>query len=130
MSAEHVGWWIVAGFLIGIAGSVNFLWSRRKRLAEPRNMLLLFMLYNVIFVTLVGTTLDIGENNRFRFTIDPFVLVLFVFTLWNTVFPSNAGGPEGTKQDYNYEEREAHHDRTTKNTAPAQAAGKKDQTPS
>jgi hypothetical protein len=50
--------------------------------------------YNIFFVTLIGNTMDIGENNRFRYTIDPFVLVLGIFILRNAVFPSSMGEPE------------------------------------
>jgi hypothetical protein len=39
------------------------------------------MAYNILFVTLIGVTMEIGENNRFRFTIDPFLLLLFVFEI-------------------------------------------------
>ena len=83
ISMQHVGWWIVASFLIAAAGSMIFLWKDRSRLAEPENMLVFFMAYNIFFVTLVGNLMDIGENNRFRFTVDPFILILFVFFLQN-----------------------------------------------
>jgi len=63
----HVGWWIVVGFVIVTVGSANFLWENRRWLNEPQNMLVLFMVYNILFVTLIGNTMDIGENNRFRF---------------------------------------------------------------
>ena len=29
--------------------------------------------------------MDIGENNRFRFTVDPFILILFIFFLRNMI---------------------------------------------
>jgi len=98
MSIEHVGWWIVMSFLIVIAGSVIFLWRNRWHLAEPETMLVLFMAYNIFFVTLAGNSMDIGENNRFRFTIDPFILILFVFFVQNTIAPSSISGkPEKNK---------------------------------
>lgn len=91
---EHVGWWIVAGFLIVIAGSAALLWRNRGNLAEPENVLILFMAYNILFVTLIGNTMDIGENNRFRFTIDPFLSILLVFFLRNLIVPASPGKPE------------------------------------
>ena len=89
MSMEHVGWWIVVGFLIVSAGSIISIWKNRKHLAEPENMLVLFMAFNIFFVTAVGNLMDIGENNRFRFTVDPFILILLVFFLRNmmALFP-------------------------------------------
>jgi hypothetical protein len=80
---EHVGWWIVVGFLVVAIGSILFIWRNRKHLAEPENMLVLFMVCNIFFVTAVGDLMDIGENNRFRFTVDPFILILLVFFLRN-----------------------------------------------
>jgi hypothetical protein len=79
MSMEHVGWWIVVSFVVAGVGSAIFLWKNRRHLFEPQNLLILFMAYNIFFATVVGNLMDIGENNRFRFTIDPFVLVLFIF---------------------------------------------------
>ncbi len=94
ISFEHVGWWIVAGFLIVIAGSTALLWMNRGNLAEPENVLILFMAYNILFVTLVGNAMDIGENNRFRYTIDPFLSILLVFFLRNLIDPASPGKPE------------------------------------
>jgi hypothetical protein len=83
MSMEHVGWWIVVGFLIVVTGSIIFIWKNRRHLNEPENMLVFFMAFNIFFVTAVGNLMDIGENNRFRFTVDPFILILLVFFLRN-----------------------------------------------
>lgn len=91
MSMKHVGWWIVTGFLVATVGGVIFFWENRERLVEPENMLILFMVYNIFFVTLVGNSMDIGENNRFRFTVDPFILILLVFFLRNIISRANSG---------------------------------------
>ncbi len=85
MSVEHVGWWIVASFLIVAAGSIIFIWKNRRQIDKPENMLVLFMAYNIFFVTAVGNLMDIGENNRFRFTVDPFILILLIFFLRNMI---------------------------------------------
>lgn len=81
VSAAHFGWWIAAGFLFTAIAGAQFLWRNRMRLSEPQVLLILFMTYNVFFVTLVGNTMDIGENNRFRFVIDPFIPLLSAFLL-------------------------------------------------
>ena len=36
----------------------------------------LFLCFNIIYVALVGNCFEVGENNRFRFEIDPFLLIL------------------------------------------------------
>jgi len=57
-------------------------------------MLVFFMAYNIFFVTLVGNLMDIGENNRFRFTVDPFLLILFIFLLRNFIFQRIQNRPQ------------------------------------
>jgi len=97
MSAKYVGWWIVAGYFIVTAGSLIFLWKNRGNLAAPENVLILFMIYNILYITLIGNTMDIGENNRFRFTLDPFLSILFVFFLLNFVARTRLDSLEKTK---------------------------------
>ncbi len=85
MSAENIGWSIFLGFFAVMIGSIQFLWKRRDQLGEPENILVLFMIYNILFVSIVGNLMDIGENNRFRYVIDPFLMILFVFFLRNAI---------------------------------------------
>ncbi|MCA2002962.1 MAG: hypothetical protein LDL51_13940, partial [Chloroflexi bacterium] len=79
VSAAHFGWWIAAGYVASAAGGTVHFWKNRARLGEPSNLLAFFMAYNLLFVALVGNTMDIGENNRFRFVVDPFLLLLLFF---------------------------------------------------
>lgn len=59
--------------------------SQKHRIAAPegwaRAVTMLFLAGNLVYVTLVGTMIDVGENNRFRFGIDPFLMMLSVLTL-------------------------------------------------
>ncbi|NTW08883.1 MAG: hypothetical protein HGA28_04870 [Anaerolineaceae bacterium] len=81
MSAAHMGWLILTGYATAFVGGFGFLWTRRGQITEPGNMLILFMLYNILFVSLVGNLMDLGENNRIRYAIDPFVWILYVFLI-------------------------------------------------
>ena len=81
MSAENVGWCIIVSFVVVIVCSILYLWKNRAQLSKPLYLLVLFMLVNILFVSTVGNLMDIGENNRFRFVVDPFLLILFVFFL-------------------------------------------------
>jgi hypothetical protein len=45
-------------------------------LSADQRMLLLYVCLNILFVALVGNTLDVGENHRFRFATDPLYLLL------------------------------------------------------
>jgi hypothetical protein len=39
------------------------------------------MFWNIVFVSAAGILLDLGENNRTRFSLDPFILLLTVYCL-------------------------------------------------
>lgn len=40
-------------------------------------VLTVFLVLNILYVTVVGNFLEFGENNRFRFMIEPFLYILF-----------------------------------------------------
>ncbi len=85
LSLVHVGWWIVVSFLIGVCGNTLYLWKNREIIRTPRGLLILFILFNVLFVTVVGNAMDIGENNRFRYVIDSFILLLAFHSIYTIV---------------------------------------------
>jgi hypothetical protein len=89
VSAAHFGWWIAAGYVASAVGGAVYFWKNRAWLDEPSNLLALFMAYNLLFVALIGNTMDIGENNRFRFVVDPFLLLLLFFLFHK---PASSGG--------------------------------------
>jgi hypothetical protein len=96
-SPDHLAWWLVLGFLLVLLAAPIYLWRQRVRLYSPQYGLILFMVWNVVFVSAAGILLDIGENNRTRFAIDPFVFLLavfFVFTRYKFLkskYPKNDG---------------------------------------
>jgi hypothetical protein len=49
---------------------------RRDRPDRPLIGLLAFILLNLVYVTVLTNAVELGENNRFRFTIEPLVAVL------------------------------------------------------
>jgi hypothetical protein len=50
-------------------------------LADPTFLTVLYLLLNVLYVALVGNALEVGENNRFRFMIDPLALALLAWSV-------------------------------------------------
>ncbi len=56
----------------------------RNPIDLPFALTMLFIWINIIYVTLVGNSFELHENNRFRFMIDPFFLV-FLGLFINTV---------------------------------------------
>jgi len=79
ISVRHIGWWIIAGFVTVIVCGARYLWKNRGQLSEPQSVLMAFMLVNILFVSAAGNLLEIGENNRFRFVVDPFLSILCIF---------------------------------------------------
>lgn len=78
-SPNHVAWWLALGFFIVITATPIHLWHQRTHLHNLNNGLILFMFWNILFISAAGILLDIGENNRTRFGIDPLILLLSVF---------------------------------------------------
>jgi hypothetical protein len=54
---------------------------RRRSISSPYALTLLFIWLNVVYVTIVGNAFELGENNRFRFVVDPLSLVLLGLAL-------------------------------------------------
>lgn len=68
-----IGWGIVVMIAIVLVGSLQLL--RGPRTWE--RVSITYMLATALWVTVVGNALDTGENNRFRFEIDPLWICLF-----------------------------------------------------
>ncbi len=90
-SPGHFAWFLTIGFLLALTGLSAYLWQARARLSEPRPALLLFLFWNLLFVSVISVTMDLGENNRFRFTIDALALLALVFVVRNSrgIFGTN-----------------------------------------
>jgi hypothetical protein len=78
ISLLNLGWWIVIAFVVVLAAGSIYLLNWRKNGTESQYLLIAFMFINIIYVTLVGNLMDVGENNRFRFVVDPFLFLLFI----------------------------------------------------
>ncbi len=51
----------------------------KKLITEKELYVLIFMLFNILYVSVVSNWLEYGENNRFRFTLNAYVLVLCAY---------------------------------------------------
>ena len=80
-SPGHLAWWLTLSFILVITAVPIYLWRRRADIYKLEYGLVLFMFWNIMFVSAAGILLDIGENNRTRFSIDPFILLLTFFFL-------------------------------------------------
>lgn len=76
--APEVGWLTALAYLVAVAGGLVVLARQRAARAPPPAFAVVtaFVLLNVAWVAVVGTAFESGENNRFRFLVDPLVLAL------------------------------------------------------
>jgi hypothetical protein len=84
-SPNHVAWWLVIEYLIVITATPVYLWRQRAHFQNPEYGLILFMFWTIVFVSAAGILLDLGENNRARFGIDPLILLLFLFFIRRSI---------------------------------------------
>lgn len=83
----NIGLFLLAGFLISViyGGLVIFRELTKKTYESPLLATVLFLLITIAYVTVVSNCLEIGENERFRFNIDPLLVVLFGVFLTNVI---------------------------------------------
>ncbi len=60
-------------------------WLRLPSSITPRSAILLYLFASLLYVSLVGNMLEIGENCRFRFMVDPLFIVLLAMALTRTM---------------------------------------------
>ena len=69
---------LLLGYGVGLVYGVMVV--RRAVLSLPRNpvvgIMAGFLLWNVLWIVVVGNAVELGENNRFRFVADPLCLAL------------------------------------------------------
>lgn len=80
-SLDHVAWWLTIGFILVITATPVYLWNQRDQFQSIEYGLIFFMFWNILFVSTAGILLDLGENNRTRFGIDPLILLLGWFII-------------------------------------------------
>ncbi len=75
-SRKKDGWFTILFFPLLIIFGIYLTFNKRKFDPETR-FTVGYMVFTVIYVSVIGILLDVGENNRFRYVIDPFMLILF-----------------------------------------------------
>jgi hypothetical protein len=68
------------GMILAAAGAL-FLRSRSGAAVPGERIVILFLLATLAYAALVGSALDLGENNRFRLETDPLIMLLFGYCL-------------------------------------------------
>jgi 4-amino-4-deoxy-L-arabinose transferase-like glycosyltransferase len=78
-----MGVFLMIGFIISIVYGLQVMFNilSKKNLLQkttdlPFALTILFLCANLIYITLICNFFELGENFRYRFTIDPFILIL------------------------------------------------------
>ena len=80
-----IGFFILIGFCTGVCYCIRLMLKAffKKPVNTACALTLLFFLINIAYVTVIGNFLEVGENQRFRFNIDPFILTIVGLFLHN-----------------------------------------------
>jgi hypothetical protein len=75
----NIGLFTLIGYSISVFYGLRLVIGALSRKPTDLSFTLtvLFLWGNIVYVTLVSNALEMGENNRFRFMIDPFILIVF-----------------------------------------------------
>ena len=86
----NIGFFILFGFILSLVYSTKsiIISILNKNFIPSYHGTILFIISNIIFVTLCANLLEVGENNRFRYMIEPYIciiLALIISDLYNRV---------------------------------------------
>ncbi len=91
----NIGFWILAAYLAAFV--LGLLQLRGARHQSLQSLFFLFLWFVVFSLVLVGNQVEVGENNRFRFALDPLVLIMLSPSLWQIIQQLIARVPHPTK---------------------------------
>ena len=80
----YVGWLLVVAYVSAILYGLK-IFLTRDRYSPALVGEIAFMTFTILYFTVMANFLDLGENNRFRFALDPLVLLLFGMFLQNSI---------------------------------------------
>ncbi len=83
------GLFIMLGYLFLIVyGFILIKRSLSRRTVNPTDVItVLFLWFNIVYITLLGNAFELGENNRFRFLTEPAAVVLLGLAIKNKFRP-------------------------------------------
>ncbi|HSJ89341.1 MAG TPA: hypothetical protein VK909_19170 [Anaerolineales bacterium] len=84
-SPIYVGWFLVIAYVAAAAYGLKVILSLSKY-DVVFVAIIAFMTFTILYFTFAANFFDLGENNRFRFTLDPLVLLIAGHLLQNWLF--------------------------------------------
>lgn len=81
---KYIGWLLIVAYIAALIYGAKVA-INPKSLDQNFVAVVAFITFTIVYFTFMANFFDLGENNRFRFTIDPLVFLLFVAMLQNLV---------------------------------------------
>ncbi|HSK65790.1 MAG TPA: hypothetical protein VK888_02605, partial [Anaerolineales bacterium] len=81
---KYIGWGLVIAYAAATLYGLRLI-LRDKQLNYGTLAVVAYVTFNIIYFTIMANFTDLGENNRFRFALDPLVLLLFGALVQNSV---------------------------------------------
>ena len=83
----NIGIFLVLFYFVALLYGIHLIIKaiKKKPFNMPFTVTILFMLFTIVYVSVVSNALEIGENERFRFNIDPFIVIITGLLLQNSL---------------------------------------------
>jgi hypothetical protein len=76
-----IGYVVLVAYVLSVAAGLTWLVRDKLRQGAAQHITLGFIWLNVMYVSFVGNALEIGENQRFRFVVQPLLIVILAVLL-------------------------------------------------
>ena len=73
---RYIGWWLVIAYVGSMVYGVKTVIDLNQA-DRSQTAVIAFITITILYFTVLANFFDLGENNRFRFTLDPIVFLLF-----------------------------------------------------
>ena len=97
-SPLYVGWWLVIAYAAGTVYGLRTVLAGQSA-DQAFVPVITFITFTILYCTFTANFFDLGENNRFRFTLDPLVLLLVGRVVQNLLSRSDLSGRRQVRDD-------------------------------
>jgi hypothetical protein len=73
---RYIAWWLVIAYVVSMVYGMKTVLNRNQT-DRSQTAVIAFITFTILYFSVLANFFDLGENNRFRFTLDPIVFLLF-----------------------------------------------------
>lgn len=95
--ASHLSYSTVLVYTVAVVGTPLFLWFRRRRLDRNTVGVLVLLWGTTVYTYATASLIDIAENNRLRFELGPYPLVLAIVVVLSSIEARLSERQRGTR---------------------------------